>query len=238
MERRKRRSAEDIDKSIFDAATALIQQGGFRNLTATGIMQKAGIEPVQFYKRYKDLDTFIDQYVRGFDYWFSDIVKESCLNTDIESQYKDILCNLFISLWNNKIMQELLKWEISTSNETSSRTAKLRELHTLPLCKKFGDMFADTETDIVALSALIIGGIYYLILHSDLSDFGEINLKDAQGRERMIKAVKYLTGVLFQTLSDKNPVIGIASAMKKDGMSPEKIAEYTRLPLSVVEELL
>lgn len=57
-QRRKRRSSKDIEESILNAATILIKEGGFNNLTATGIMQKAGIEPVQFYKRYKDLDAF------------------------------------------------------------------------------------------------------------------------------------------------------------------------------------
>ena len=33
-------------------------------------------------------------------------------------------------------MQELLKWELASNNETSQRTAQLRELHTLPLCQK------------------------------------------------------------------------------------------------------
>ena len=65
--RRKRRSAEDIEKSIRDAATQIIKESGFSGLTATGIMQKAEIEPVQFYKRYKDLDAFIDEYVKSFD---------------------------------------------------------------------------------------------------------------------------------------------------------------------------
>lgn len=32
-------------------------------------------------------------------------------------------------------MQELLKWELASNNETSQRTAQLRELHTLPLCQ-------------------------------------------------------------------------------------------------------
>lgn len=47
----------------------------------------------------------------------------------------NILVGLFQSLSENKIMQELLKWEVANNNETSQRTAQLRELHTLPLCQ-------------------------------------------------------------------------------------------------------
>ena len=54
-ERRKRRSAKDIEESILDAANQLIENDGFSKLTVTGIIHLAEIEPVQFYHRYEDL---------------------------------------------------------------------------------------------------------------------------------------------------------------------------------------
>ena len=45
-ERRKRRSAKDIKESIINAATHLIETEGFSNLTVTGIMRQAEIEPI------------------------------------------------------------------------------------------------------------------------------------------------------------------------------------------------
>ena len=74
-ERRKRRSTKDIEESIINAATRFIETEGFSNLTVTSIMRQAEIEPVQFYNRYDDLNKFIDEYVKKYDYWFSDIVK-------------------------------------------------------------------------------------------------------------------------------------------------------------------
>ena len=43
--------------------------------------------------------------------------------------------------------------------------------------QKFSNIFSNTDIDIVTISALIIGGIYYLILHDKLSTFSEIELK-------------------------------------------------------------
>lgn len=63
-ERRKRRSAKDIEENIINAATYLIENEGFSNLTVTGIIRQAEIEPVQFYNRYDDLNRFIDEYVK------------------------------------------------------------------------------------------------------------------------------------------------------------------------------
>ena len=64
-ERRKRRSAKDIKESIINAATHFkLKLKVFSNLTVTGIMRQAEIEPVQFYNRYDDLNKFIDEYVK------------------------------------------------------------------------------------------------------------------------------------------------------------------------------
>lgn len=64
-ERRKRRSAKDIEENIINAVTYLIENEGFSNLTVTGIIRQAEIEPVQFYNRYDDLNRFIDEYVKN-----------------------------------------------------------------------------------------------------------------------------------------------------------------------------
>ena len=126
-ERRKRRSAKDIKESIINAATHLIETEGFSNLTVTGIMRQAEIEPVQFYNRYDDLNRFIDEYVKKYDYWFSDIVKSQKQSSNDKELYINILIGLFQSLSGNKVMQELLKWELASNNETSQRTAQLRD---------------------------------------------------------------------------------------------------------------
>ena len=138
------KEAKDIKESIINAATHLIETEGFSNLTVTGIMRQAEIEPVQFYNRYDDLNKFIDEYVKKYDYWFSDIVKSQKQSSNDKALYMNILVGLFQSLSENKIMQELLKWELANNNETSQRTAQLRELHTLPLCQKFSNIFSNT----------------------------------------------------------------------------------------------
>lgn len=235
-QRRKRRTSKDIEEAIIKSATELIAEGGFNNLTITGIIRKAEIEPLQFYKRYKGLDNFIDEYVKKFDYWFSNITKTDNKNIQISTEYNQILCSLLESLWDNKIMQELLRWEISTKNSLSRRTAQLREFYTLPLCKYFEKAFSDTDIDIVAISALIVGGIYYLILHNELSDFSSINLQREQDRERVIKAIKKISEILFNE-TPHHSIYKVAITMKKDGVPLEKIEEYTDIPLSIIKEL-
>lgn len=235
-ERRKRRSAKDIEENIINAATYLIENEGFSNLTVTGIIRQAEIEPVQFYNRYDDLNRFIDEYVKKFDYWFSDIVKSQKQSRSNKELYINILIGLFQSLSGNKVMQELLKWELANNNETSQRTAQLRELHTLPLCQKFSNIFSNTDIDIVTISALIIGGIYYLILHDKLSTFSGIDLKKESDRQKVIKAISKAIEMLFTPIpsSITKEDIDIIIKMKKDNIPVEKIAYYTGIPQNII----
>lgn len=231
-ERRKRRSTKDIEESIINAATRFIETEGFSNLTVTSIMRQAEIEPVQFYNRYDDLNKFIDEYVKKYDYWFSDIVKSQKQYSNDKALYMNILVGLFQSL----IMQELLKWELANNNETSQRTAQLRELHTLPLCQKFSNIFSNTDIDIVTISALIIGGIYYLILHDKLSTFSGIDLKKESDKQKVIKAISKLSDILFtfipSSITKEN--IDIIIKMREDNIPVEKIAYYTGIPKEII----
>lgn len=238
-ERRKRRSTKDIEASIMNAASRLIEQGGFSRLMVTGIIHSAEIEPVQFYKRYEDLEGFIDEYVKKYDYWLSDVVKAQDKSGSDRERYVNILTGLFQSLSENKVMQELLKWELVNNNETSKRTAQLRELHTLPLCRKYSDVFSGTDIDIVVISALITGGIYYLILHDGLSTFSGIDLKIEADRQRVIDTIKKLSEILFAPVSSflSKEKIDAIIKMKADNISVEKIAYYTGVPKDIIASM-
>lgn len=200
--KRKRRTKEEVVQNIMSAANNIIAEKGFLGLTATGLMKDSDIEPVQFYKRYSDLAEFIDDYVKKYDYWFSDTTKLQVDGENYREEYKQILSNLFLSLLDNKVMQQLLSWELSVNNETSRRTAGMRELHILPLAERFDKIFEKSDVDIVALSSLIIGGIYYLTLHKNLANFSGIDVNTESGRERILKTIRFLGDLFFERLPE------------------------------------
>jgi len=235
--KRKQRTKKDIDESINNAAIQLIEEKGFQNIAVTAIMQRAKIEPVVFYNRYDDLDNFMDEFVKKYDYWFSDIIKNIEIQENPREQYITIMHSLLDSLKENKVMQQLLRWELSTHNNTTKRTARLRELHTLPLVERYKKIFEDSSVEIDALSALIIGGIYYLVLHGDLSEFGGIDINSEEGTQRLRNAIEYLSSIFFSYLNSGSETMTIAKRMKGKGVEYSNIAEYTGLTLKQIEKL-
>lgn len=235
--KRKQRTKKDIDESIHNAAIQLIEDKGFQNIAVTAIMKKARIEPVVFYNRYKDLDNFMDEFVKRYDYWFSDIIENIGNHEDPKEQYITIMHSLFDSLKENKVMQQLLRWELSTHNNTTERTAKLREFHTSPLVERYKKIFEGSPVEIDTLSALIIGGIYYLVLHGNLSEFAGIDINREEDAERLRKAIEYLSNMFFSNLHPGLETITIAKRMKAKGVEYINIAEYTGLTVKQIEEI-
>lgn len=235
--KRKQRTKKDIDESIDNAAIQLIEEKGFQNIAVTAIMQRAKIEPVVFYNRYKDLEDFMDVFVKKYDYWFSDIIKNIEIQEHPKEQYVTIMHSLLDSLKENKIMQQLLRWELSTHNNTTKRTARLREFHTLPLVERYKKIFEGSSVEIDTLSALIIGGIYYLVLHGDLSEFSGIDINREEDTERLRNAIEYLSNMFFSSLNPGSETMTIAKRMKAKGLEYANIAEYTGLTIKQIEYL-
>lgn len=219
--KRYRRTNVDIQADIIKAAESLIKKKGFASMLVTELIKKARIEPLVFYNRYDNLSEFYDEFVKRYDYWFKDVLMDIQFPADSEFGYISIFKDVHKALQDKSVMLELLRWEIAEGNETTVRTAMLREMHTFPLAKIYEEKFKDI--DISAISALIIGGIYYLNLHRDRSKFADIDLNTEQGRERMEKALENLGYMVFhyQTLNDYKRAI--AEKMKENGISDEII---------------
>ena len=96
--RRPRRSKADIEEAINKAAVAQIKKKGFSLALVTDIVKRAKIEPIVFYNRYKNLDEFYDEFVKNYDYWLSDLVRDSMEEIGSEEGYSNILEKLLTNL--------------------------------------------------------------------------------------------------------------------------------------------
>lgn len=219
--RRNRRTKADIRADIIKAAESLIKKKGFAAMLVTELIKKARIEPLVFYNRYHNLSEFYDDFVKKYDYWFKDVTTGIKFPTDSKLGYISILKNLQKELQEKSVMLELLRWEIAEKNETTIRTAMLREMHALPLVEAYEEKYKDT--DIVAMSALIIGGIYYLNLHKDRYKFADIDLQTEVGQKRIEKALESLGEMIFQHQELEDYKHTVAEKMKENGISEEII---------------
>lgn len=226
--KRYRRTKADIENGIRQAARNIILKKGFSGMTVLDIIKNAKIEPITFYTRYRNLEEFYDWFVREYDYWFGDMLKLSKDKTYNKEKYVEIFRNLFECLKEDSIMLELLRWEVNDANIITKRSAMNREIQTLPLTDIYGNQFKDSDIDFVAISALLIAGIYYLNLHRKCSPFCGIDISTEEGRNRLMNAVEDLADKLFSAKDYaeeryRQKISTIAERMRQKGLSEEDI---------------
>lgn len=222
--RRPRRSKADIEDAIQKAAVAQIRKKGFSMALVTDIVKRAKIEPIVFYNRYKNLDEFYDSFVKNYDYWLSDLIRANADTIITETGFVEIFDKLIDKLMQDDIMAELLRWEISDGNHITERTARLRELHSVELYSRYGQELNGSGKEIIPLITLIVGGIYFMVLHKDRSTFGGIDINTDEGRKRLTEAFKAFGRLVFHRRQADAHNRTIAERMRREGISEEVIA--------------
>lgn len=197
-----RRTKATIIEDIRKAAVESVLKRGFSGSLVSEIIKKAKIEPVVFYNRYQNLEEFFSEFVKGYDYWFSDIAKEANKQKSPYNQFIALINGLQECMIKKNVMQELIRWEIAEDNEITNRTASIREMFTLPLAEKYDNIFKNSGIDFVAIATIIISGLYYLYLHKDRSTFCNIDVNTEEGRNRINQAIKFLAEPLFKNIGN------------------------------------
>lgn len=192
-----RRTKATIIEDIRKAAVESVLKRGFSGSLVSEIIKKAKIEPVVFYNRYQNLEEFFSEFVKGYDYWFSDVAKEANKRETPHDQFIALIEGLQECMIEKSVMQELIRWEIAEGNDITKRTASIREMFTLPLAEKYDDLFKNSGIDFVAIATIIVSGLYYLYLHKDRSTFCNIDMNTEEGRNRVNQAIKFLSELLF-----------------------------------------
>jgi len=222
VKKRFRRTKVAIERDVLQAVGSLIEEVGFSNVTLTGVAERAKIEPAVFYRRYANLEELFDKYTQKYDYWLAGLAENIPKNLSDFEIYSWIMDHLVQELLKNKGMQQLLIWELSDDNVTTRRTSKLREVVNQPLMAMLEQKFKGTGLDVNVICAMMISGIYYLILHRKRSDFCAVDFNTKIGKERLRLGVKQMSQLLFAQVQKKNE---IAERLRAEGVSEEIISK-------------
>lgn len=238
-DKRVRRTKEDIEKALFQAAISVIEKVGFQGLTVTSILKEAKADPPVFYNRYKDMNDFIEKFVRNYDYWLNDSIAINIENDAAVDNIRDIMIHLIDELRDNSCMQKLLAWELSDNNFITRRTAQNRDNNSESLIGFFESRFKKADVNFNVATAILIGGIYYLIIHREVGTFNKIDFSTKEGIGLLKSTIAAILSKLFDD-SVANPskeVERIAVELMKNGVSIDIIQRSTGLSKSAIMAL-
>lgn len=199
---------ERSKQKLINAVGKVLKSKGYIRLTATNIAKAAGLSRRLITIYFDSVDDLVETYVRNKDYWISAsgntgqwIVENKGRDTKKIINY--LLQNQLDYFYNNAEMQKLILWEISKKTKIMYEVCDDRER----LGSKFFEL-TDKELegkniDIRAISALLVAGIYYLVLHAKSTDtlFCEIDINTSEGMERIKIAINVILENTYNNLS-------------------------------------
>ena len=175
----------------------VLQNKGYAGLDATRVAKAAGVDKKLVWTYFGGLDNLVEEYISKRDFWKSISKEEIKKITDTpelinENDINNILQGQLDTLLKDKILQKIIHWELGESNKTLRKIADKREEMGEALFSTIDKQFENSEIDIRANLALLIGGIYYLTLHgkNNGSLFCGIDINDEKGKKRISFAIQ------------------------------------------------
>lgn len=237
--RRPRRSRQEIQKMVLDAVSSLVKEKGFSNITITAISQKSEVDVNAILRGFGSLEQLLDMYSHFFDYWFRNTLENpDRLQNDPIGYYKESVVNLADMLYNNREMQEMLIWEICEDNPTTRKVALNREISNGPVITALTELFKDSGINFDVMAAILIAGIYYLILRRKRSTFFGVDFSTRKGKAKLLETIKQSVDICFDILEKRNEIYEIVKKMNEKGIDIETIAECTCLEKKLIMKII
>ncbi|MDR1761059.1 MAG: TetR/AcrR family transcriptional regulator, partial [Bacteroidales bacterium] len=186
-----RRTKKELNEAIENAVEQLIVEQGFNEISFAKIAELAKIEVPVLYNRFKNVDDFLENYAKKYDYWLTDLSILNKRDTP-KTHIKQLLVDIINKLYDNDVMQRVLVWELNDTHRVTRLMALSREMETSNLLQYFSDELEDFDS----VSSLLIAGIYYLILHRKISTFCSVNYNTPRGKRLMIETVEHIIDAL------------------------------------------
>lgn len=239
--KRIRRSKKLINNEIMKAVSQVISEQGFGKLGINSVAIQAKVEKPFIYRNFGTFDKVLEEYILKNDYWMKFIIQrayegktDSNGNLDLHGIFTNLLTELYKTMDESRDFRNIILWELYEDTPFIRKTAQRRETETREEVGWLHEHFKDANVDIELITSIFIAGIYYLVLHKNISTFCGIDFKTKEGKKRMHEALKFLSNIVFEQV-EKNKAVVIR--MIKKGLDFNLIAEIADVPVSYVEKI-
>ncbi|RHR75295.1 TetR/AcrR family transcriptional regulator [Odoribacter sp. AF15-53] len=233
--KRIRRSKDEIERDLSRAITKIITSQGFSKLTINNVSEAANVTKRVIYENYESFENLLKVYFIKNDFWTSFILAKIA---DKYTNYKDffvgVLGEFFKAIDENPVFQCIIRWEVADPNDFVRSRAKNREISCADELQKNKKFFQQIGIDIEALYALLISGIYHLVLRKDISTFCNIDITNQEGKDRIVNIIVKLSELMFASFEKVDEKKRVIARLLNRGMGIEEIAEIMEVDKAFV----
>ncbi|WP_164850004.1 TetR/AcrR family transcriptional regulator [Mucilaginibacter limnophilus] len=199
------KNKEATKRKLIDAIGVIINAKGFEDIRISRVARIAEVDRKLVYRYFGNLNNLIEAYILENDYWmiFAQELKklaEELTESNYEATVSRLLEDLFRFFIQEPKMQNLILIELSNLNPLMRSIHNLREDVGQQFFEKTDPYFHRSEVNFRAVAALLVGGIYYIILHTRKNGyvFADLDLKSEEGTKEILKAVSQIISWAFK----------------------------------------
>jgi AcrR family transcriptional regulator len=188
------------ERKLIDAVGTIIRRHGYKGLSPTAIAAEADVSKTLIYKYFKTMDKLIERYVMEKDFWMASksqmtgLLDQTSKKSGLIEILVFILHKQFDFFFKEEEMQQLILWEITERSDLLNSIGNARE----SLGDDFFDLterhFKGSEVNFRGVAAILVSGIYYLVLHSKKNESKQcgIDINTEEGRNEILKAIRQI----------------------------------------------
>lgn len=192
-------------QSFMDAVGRIIEKRGYPSLTIMNIEAEAKQHRRLIYLYFGNINNLIETYIRQKDFWLfatQDFIKQ-LENNRLHIKKNDVvklLQDQLNTMLDDRVLQGILHWELGKSNEVLRTVMERRIKIGEQLFEAVEPGFEDKGVDLRAIMALLIGGVYYISMHSNAtaSFFCGIDVNQPDGKKRIAAALKTVVDWIYE----------------------------------------
>lgn len=187
----KRRAAKEIEEDIFKVVSNIVLRDGVVAVSLKQVAKESRTDIAVLTRRFTDDDGLIKAYTSKFDYFLNDILGSVDVNEgSVRDYFHKMATSLVTALHHNKEMQEIMLWELRYNNKLTRKSARSREDTLQEIMPAISSKIRlDMGVNPQALLAVLVGGLYYLILRGNRSTFCGIEWDSKKGRELLVNSL-------------------------------------------------
>lgn len=187
----KRRTAKEIENDMFKVASNIVLRDGLSAVSIKQVAKESRTDVSVLTRRFTDDNGLIKAYASKFDYFINDILCDIDISScNVIEYFRGITTSLVTNLYQNKEMQEIMLLELRVNNKLTRKSARSRENTLQEIMPNISSKIRlDMWLDPRALLAILVGGLYYLILRGNRSTFCGIDWDSKKGRELLINSL-------------------------------------------------
>lgn len=168
---KRQKNKEETMRLLINTVGEILREEGHAGLGVNRISLRSGVAKPLIYRYFFSLNSLLRSYIEEKDYWLSMFVKlkehSNAEPENLQEFFTTVLQQQFLYFQKEKEMQKFILWQISKEHPLMRSVSEKREKEGASLLALSDPHFQDSGINFRALYAIVVGGIYYLVMHAN-----------------------------------------------------------------------